>query len=106
MSEVNLERFRNKRLTNIEDIKKANWLKIMVWIKDEDLIDLQSSDFVLYLKYLRYLYVMFFFLMILNLASMVPVYATGKPNPDKVISSLGKLTVQNVLGTPGKIIVA
>ena len=62
---------------NSESLQKANWFKLLWSISEEDLSELQGTDLVLYMKYIKYMACLFGLLMVLNLTVLLPVYSTS-----------------------------
>lgn len=64
-------------------------------MNEDDLIELQGTDLVLYMKFVRYLSYLFLGLMILNISVLLPVYTTGIARGDLHISQFSVLTIVN-----------
>lgn len=82
-----------------EQLLRANWLRLLWSIREEDLQDLQGTDLVLYLKFLKYMSYYFLLIMSLTLVFLVPIYVTGTASQDYKTSDFTALTAINVTGT-------
>lgn len=63
---------------------KMSWIKILWKLSDDDLCDLQGTDVALYLNLIKYLAILSFLTMSLNLTVLVPIYATTKPGSQSI----------------------
>lgn len=89
-----------------EQLLQANWLKLVWNLNEEDLQELQGTDLVLYMKFIRYISYLFVVLMIANLTILLPTYLTGTPLPYFHISDFSVLTTVNASGSTIRIWVA
>ena len=86
-----------------EQLLRANWLKLLWSIREEDLQELQGTDLVLYMKFLKYMSYYFLLIMSLTLIFLVPIYVTGRASPDYKTSDFTALTAINVTGTTDRL---
>jgi Late exocytosis, associated with Golgi transport len=64
-----------------EQILKANWFKIIWKVDEEDLQELQGTDLVIYMKFMKYMAYLFGIIMCLNLVVLMPVYSAKLQKP-------------------------
>lgn len=62
-------------------------------LSEDDLQELQGTDVVLYMKLIKYLAVLSFFNMSLNLVVLVPIYATTNVKSQQTISDYSVLSI-------------
>ena len=82
---------------------KANWFKLLWRIKEEDLQELQGTDHVIYMKFVKYMSNLFFGIMCFNLLLLLPIYKTGSASDQFQVSDFTQLTIINVTGSPNRI---
>lgn len=87
----------------------TNLSKILWKIDDKMLLELNGSDYTLYLIFIKHSIGVFLALTAFALVFLYPIYASGDPDggtPDQFQDKMNKLTIGNVSANDGKMVFA